>query len=53
LKKIADTRKKTHEIKHHMSKSDEEYRRKLLDMEKSKIGEEMSKRSVLESKMKS
>jgi hypothetical protein len=36
-----------------MNKSDEEYRRKILEMEKSKISEEFSKRSVLESKMKS
>ena len=37
LKKIADTRKKTQEIKLHMGKSDEEYRKKILEMEKSKI----------------
>ena len=36
-----------------MNKSDEEYRRKILEMEKSKIQEEVSKKSVLESKMKS
>ena len=53
IKKIADTRKKTQEIKQHMNKSDEEYRRKILEMEKSKIQEEVSKKSVLESKMKS
>ena len=53
VKKIADTRKKTQEIKLHMNKSDEEYRRKILEMEKSKIQEEVSKKSVLESKMKS
>ena len=53
VKKIADTRKKTQEIKQHMNKSDEEYRRKILEMEKSKIQEEVSKKSVLESKMKS
>ena len=53
IKKIADTRKKTNEIKQHMNKNDDEYRRKLIDMEKSKLSEEMSKRSVLESKMKS
>jgi hypothetical protein len=28
---------KTQEIKQHMNKSDEEYRRKILEMEKSKI----------------
>lgn len=53
IKKIADTRKKTQEIKQHMNKSDEEYRRKILEMEKSKIQDEVSKKSVLESKMKS
>lgn len=36
-----------------MNKNDDEYRKKLLDMEKSKLSEELSKRSFLESKMKS
>lgn len=36
-----------------MNKNDDEYRRKLLDSEKGKMQEEMSKRSILESKMKS
>lgn len=34
-----------------MNKNDEEYRRKLLDLEKSKLSDELSKRSFLESKM--
>ena len=36
-----------------MNKNDDDYRKKLLDMEKSKLSEELSKRSFLESKMKS
>lgn len=36
-----------------MNKNDEEYRRKLLDLEKSKLSDELSKRSFLESKMNS
>jgi hypothetical protein len=35
-----------------MAKNDDDYKKRLLDAERSKIYDEMSKRSILESKMK-
>ena len=52
IKKISDTKKKAYEIRQNMAKNDDDYKRRLLDAERSKIFDEMSKRSILESKMK-
>ena len=52
IKKISDTKKKAYEIRQNMAKNDDDYKRRLLDAERSKILDEMSKRSILESKMK-
>jgi hypothetical protein len=47
-KKIADTKKKTQEIADRMKQNDHEFKQKLLDFEKSKLSEEISKRSLIE-----
>ncbi len=52
IKKISETKKKAYEIRQNMAKNDDDYKRRLLDAERSKILDEMSKRSILESKMK-
>lgn len=52
VKKISDTKKKAYEIRQNMAKNDDDYKKRLLDAERSKIYDEMSKRSILESKMK-
>ena len=52
-KKITDTRKKAQEIQQRIDQNDNDYRQKLLNAERSKLDEELSKKSLLESKMKS
>lgn len=51
-RKIQETRKKTQEISERMVKNDHEYRLRMLNSERSKIDEEHSKQSILETKNK-
>lgn len=53
LKKIADTKNKTKQIRDLQAKNDEAFKQKLIEHEKSKIQEEQQRRSQLESRMKS